>query len=175
MRSAPGGPRGDQAACRISRSTGCGTGCWRSTGPGCRSAELEVPIIAAVNGAAVGAGLCLALAGDLCYAPTAKLTAPFTRLGMHWGMAATWLLPQAGGIGLAREMLLTGRVVGAGRRPRRGVWSAGSRGVLGEALESPGRWPDAAPIATRLTKVALAPAARRASTPRCSGRRWPNR
>ena len=41
--------------------------------------ELEVPTIAAVNGAAVGAGLCLALACDLVYAAEdAKLLAPFT-------------------------------------------------------------------------------------------------
>ena len=59
--------------------------------------SLEVPTVAAVNGAAVGAGLCLALACDLRYAADdAKLIAPFTRLGIHPGMAATYLLPEIG-------------------------------------------------------------------------------
>src|SRR5262245_48314536 len=74
--------------------------------------DLPVPSIAAVNGPAVGAGLCLALACDLRYASAdASLSAPFTALGLHAGMAATWLLPQFGGLGLAREWLLAGRVL----------------------------------------------------------------
>src|SRR3954451_1612264 len=75
---------------------------------------LGVPVIAAVNGPAVGAGLCLALACDIRYAaPGATFSAPFARLGMHPGMAATFLLPEAIGVARAREMLLTGRRVGA--------------------------------------------------------------
>jgi enoyl-CoA hydratase len=76
--------------------------------------DLEVPTIAAVNGHAVGAGLCLALACDLRYAAAgATLSAPFTSLGMHAGMAATWLLPEAVGLPVARELLFTGRRVSA--------------------------------------------------------------
>ncbi|MFC6537719.1 enoyl-CoA hydratase/isomerase family protein [Nonomuraea salmonea] len=74
--------------------------------------ELEIPTIAAVNGPAVGAGLCVALACDLVYAADdAKLLAPFTSLGLHPGMAATYLLPKRAGARLAAEMLLTGRTV----------------------------------------------------------------
>src|SRR5437764_15146067 len=76
--------------------------------------ELEAPSIAAINGHAIGAGLCLALACDLRYAARgAKLSAPFTQPGMHAGMAATWSLPEAVGISKARELLLTGRAVDA--------------------------------------------------------------
>src|SRR3954464_12160913 len=76
--------------------------------------DLDAPSIAAVNGHAVGAGLCLALACDLRYAANgARLSAPFTQLGMHAGMAATWLLPEAVGVARARELLLTGRAVEA--------------------------------------------------------------
>ncbi|MFI0373327.1 enoyl-CoA hydratase/isomerase family protein [Actinomadura sp. 1N219] len=119
---------------------------------------LEVPTIAAVNGHAVGAGLCLALACDLRYASSdAKLLAPFTALGLHPGMAATWLLPEVAGLPLAREMLLAGRVVTGAEAERYGlVNKAVPRDeVLDEALTVAGRVAAQAPIATRLTKAAL--------------------
>ena len=51
--------------------------------------RLEVPTIAAVNGPAIGAGLCLALACDLRFAAEgARLGVPFVKLGMHPGMPA---------------------------------------------------------------------------------------
>ena len=76
--------------------------------------RLEVPTIAAVNGPAVGAGMCLALACDIRYAAAgARLGAPFVKLGMNPGMAATYLLPNAVGEANARELLLTGRTVDA--------------------------------------------------------------
>ena len=86
--------------------------------------RLEVPTIAAVNGAAIGAGLCLALACDIRYAAAgAKLGAPFVKLGMHPGMAATYLLPNVVGEAHARELLLTGRVVDADEALRLGLVS----------------------------------------------------
>ncbi|WP_329241365.1 enoyl-CoA hydratase-related protein [Actinoallomurus sp. NBC_01490] len=121
--------------------------------------DLEVPTVAAVNGAAVGAGLCLALACDLRYAASdAKLVAPFTRLGIHPGMAATYLLPEAGGLPLAREMLFTGRVVTGEEAAAHGLVNRAvpREDVLGVALEIAGRIAEAAPVATRLTKAALA-------------------
>ena len=52
--------------------------------------SLDVPSIAAVNGAAVGAGGALALSADIRYAgAAAKFTVPFGQLGMHAGMATT--------------------------------------------------------------------------------------
>jgi enoyl-CoA hydratase/carnithine racemase len=76
--------------------------------------RLEVPTIAAVNGPAIGAGLCLALACDLRYAAAgARLGAPFVKLGMNPGMAATYLLPNVVGEAHARDLLLTGRTVEA--------------------------------------------------------------
>jgi enoyl-CoA hydratase/carnithine racemase len=121
--------------------------------------SLEVPTVAAVNGAAVGAGLCLALACDLRYAAEdAKLVAPFTRLGLHPGMGATFLLPDVAGVPLAREMLLTGRVVtGAQGEPYGLVNRALPRDeVLGEAQRVAAEIAARAPVATRLTKAALA-------------------
>lgn len=120
--------------------------------------SLEVPTIAAVNGAAVGAGLCLALACDIRYAAArAKLSVPFVKLGMNPGMAATYLLPNVIGPANARELLLTGRTVDATEALRLGLVSrvfaddefvdqvqAIAAGIAGTA-----------PIASRYTKVAL--------------------
>ncbi len=120
---------------------------------------LEVPTIAAVNGHAVGAGLCLALACDLRYAAAdARLLAPFTALGLHPGMAATWLLPEVAGLPLARELLLTGRVLTGAEAAAHGLVNAAvpRERVLDEALAVAERVAAQAPVATRLTKVALA-------------------
>lgn len=120
--------------------------------------ELEVPTIAAVNGPAVGAGLCLALACDLRYAArSAVFSAPFTSLGMHPGMAATWLLPEAVGVVRARELLLTGRRVSAEEAATIGLAHAvvDDDALDSYARETAQRIARTAPIATRLTKVAL--------------------
>lgn len=121
--------------------------------------DLEVPTIAAVNGPAVGAGLCLALACDLRYAAEdARLIAPFTRLGIHPGMAATYLLPEAGGLPLAREMLFTGRAVTGAQAAAHGLVNRAvpAERVLDEALGVAADIARNAPVATRLTKAALA-------------------
>lgn len=71
-----------------------------------------VPVIAAVNGHAVGAGLCVALACDLrIVADEARLGLNFSRLGLHPGMGGSWLLPRVVGEQRAAEMLYTGRLV----------------------------------------------------------------
>ncbi len=121
--------------------------------------DLEVPTIAAVNGPAVGAGLCLALACDLRYAADgARLIAPFTRLGLHPGMAATYLLPEAAGLPLAREMLFTGRAVTGAEAAAHGLVNRAvpAERVLDEALGVAAAIAANAPVATRLTKAALA-------------------
>lgn len=121
--------------------------------------RLEVPTIAAVNGPAIGAGLCLALACDLRYAAAgARLGAPFVKLGMHAGMAGTYLLPQVVGEAHARDLLLTGRVVDAEEALRLGLVSRviepGS--FLDDVLATARDIATTAPIASRLTKLALA-------------------
>jgi enoyl-CoA hydratase/carnithine racemase len=120
--------------------------------------QLEVVTIAAINGAAIGAGLALALACDLRYAAeNAKLAVPFTKLGMHAGMATTYLLPEVAGLAVAREMLLTGRVVTGAEAVGLGLVNRAVPGgdVLETALQAAEAAAAAAPVATRLTKVAL--------------------
>lgn len=72
--------------------------------------DLEVPTIAAVEGAAIGAGLCVALACDLCIVDeSARLAFNFAALGLYPGMGATYLVPRRAGPQRAAELLLTGR------------------------------------------------------------------
>ncbi len=121
--------------------------------------RLDIPSISAVNGAAVGAGACLAMSTDIRYAgASAKFTVPFGQLGMHAGMATTWLLPELVGVGAARELLLTGRVCDAQEMLRLGLCSAvfDDEQLLGQVLERAGQVAAGAPVAQRLHKVALA-------------------
>jgi enoyl-CoA hydratase/carnithine racemase len=122
--------------------------------------RLPFPVIAAVNGPAVGAGVCLALACDLRYASTtARFSTPFIFLGTHGGMGATWLLPEAIGVSHAREMLYTGREVPADEALGWGLVSGISDDVLDQSLEVAARIATAGPIALRLTKTGLEQAA----------------
>ena len=120
--------------------------------------DLPIPTIAAVNGPAVGAGACLALACDLRYAAdTATFSVPFTRLGMHPGMGATWLLPEVVGIAAARELLYTGRAVSGAEAVALGVYNRvfPAADFAGEVARIAAEVAATAPIAVKLTKQAL--------------------
>jgi len=118
--------------------------------------SLEVPTVAAINGPAVGAGLCLALACDLRYAQRgARMSVPFVRLGMHPGMAATTLLPEAVGMAVARDLLLTGRTVDADEALRLGLVSDVFDDVATSVAQLAEQIATNAPIPTRLTTLAL--------------------
>ncbi|MBL0712904.1 MAG: enoyl-CoA hydratase/isomerase family protein [Desulfosarcina sp.] len=85
-------------------------------------ADIEVPVIAALNGHAVGGGFGLALICDLRVANMqAKYGANFTRLGIHSGMAVTYMLPRLIGLPQAMELLLTGRLVSGARAAEIGM------------------------------------------------------
>jgi enoyl-CoA hydratase len=74
--------------------------------------DLDVPTIAAINGPAIGAGLCLALMCDIrVSAVDAPLGMTFVRIGLHPGMLATALLGRAVSHTWAAELLYTGRIV----------------------------------------------------------------
>ncbi len=79
-----------------------------------RLVSMPQPVIAAVNGAAAGGGLVLALACDVRICSTAaKFAAAFVRIGLASEMGASFLLPRVAGPSLGFEMLLTGRKVDA--------------------------------------------------------------
>jgi enoyl-CoA hydratase/carnithine racemase len=77
--------------------------------------RIRKPVIAAVNGAAAGAGFSLALAADIrIAATTARFNAAFVRIGLTGGdCGSSWMLPRIVGLGLSYELLLTGRFVDA--------------------------------------------------------------
>jgi enoyl-CoA hydratase len=118
--------------------------------------RLPFPVLAAVNGPAVGAGVCLALACDVRFAATtAGFSTPFIYRGTHGGMGATWLLPEAIGLSRARDMLFTGREVPAPQALEWGLVSGVADDVLDHTLSVAARLAEAAPIAARLTKSGL--------------------
>lgn len=117
---------------------------------------LPFPVIAAVNGPAVGAGVCLALACDLRFAgPDARFSTQFVYRGTHGGMGATWLLPETIGMSRARDMLYTGREVSPEQALDWGLVTAAADDVLDHSLAVAARMAEAAPIALRLTKTGL--------------------
>ena len=76
--------------------------------------NLEVPVIAAVNGAAVGAGLDLACMCDIRIASdTAKFAESFVKLGIIPGDGGAWLLPRIVGMSRAAEMVFCGDTINA--------------------------------------------------------------
>ncbi len=120
--------------------------------------RLEVPTVAAINGPAIGAGLALALACDLRYTTeSARMGVPFVGLGMHPGMATTYLLPDAVGDAAARDLLLTGRLVRGPEALRLGLVSeVMDSGAFEETVLARARGIAAtAPIASKLTTLVL--------------------
>ncbi len=76
--------------------------------------DLEKPVVAAVSGPAFGAGLSLALACDFIFAAQgATFCSVFARVGYVPDLAQMYLLPRQVGIGAAKDMVFTGRVVSA--------------------------------------------------------------
>jgi enoyl-CoA hydratase len=85
-------------------------------------ANCSLPTIAAVGGAAVGAGLNLALAADVrLVGPRAKFVARFLELGLHPGGGMTWMIQHAVGPQQAAAMTLFGEVLDAEAAVRAGL------------------------------------------------------
>jgi enoyl-CoA hydratase len=103
-------------------------------------AQCPLPTIAAVNGAAVGAGLNLALACDLRLAgPRAKFDARFLSLGLHPGGGYTWMLQRLLGPQAAAALTLFGDVLDADEAARIGLVHRVVEDVLPAAVELAGR------------------------------------
>jgi enoyl-CoA hydratase len=95
------------------------------------------PTIAAINGFALGGGCELALACDIRYASSrAKLGQPEINLGIVPGWGGTQRIARVCGIGVAKELIFTGRTVDAEEALRIGLVNAIADPVLDRALET---------------------------------------
>lgn len=84
--------------------------------------NLEKPIVAAVNGIAVGAGLSLVLACDIVIAASdAVFAAVFSKVGLVPDMGATYYLPRAVGMHRAKELIFTSRMIKAEEARQMGI------------------------------------------------------
>lgn len=99
-------------------------------------ANAKIPTIAAVNGAAVGAGLNLALAADVRIAgPKARFDARFLQLGIHPGGGMTWMLQRLVGPQTATAMTLFGQILDADQAVAHGLAYARAEDPLAVAEE----------------------------------------
>jgi enoyl-CoA hydratase len=113
------------------------------------------PTIAAINGFALGGGCELALACDIRYAsPAAKLGQPEINLGIVPGWGGTQRLARVCGLGFAKELILTGRVVGAEEAQQRGLVNGLHDPPIQKALETARLLVAKAPLALAAAKAA---------------------
>lgn len=117
--------------------------------------DIKVPVIAAMQGHAIGGGLGLSLACDLRIANAdAKYGANFTRLGMAPGMALSYVIPRLVGVPRALELMLTGRLISGERAAEIGLVNEAVPGesVIHTARTLAAEIAAAAPVAVRWTK-----------------------
>ena len=121
--------------------------------------ETPQPVITAVNGAAAGFGLALALGSDIRYAaPEAVFRAVFLNVGVsNCDMGTSWLLPRLVGAARAHELMLSGRRVRAEEAERIGLVAevVAADVLLDRAVETAEQVAAWAPWGIRLTKQGM--------------------
>jgi len=124
----------------------------------CALVEAPMPIIAAVNGAAIGGGFEVALACDFIVAArTARFGMPEVKLGVIPGLGGTYFLPRAIGPHLARELLYTGTIIDAEAALRAGAVNRiyEDDRLMHEALEIARSIAAQGPLAVRAIRATL--------------------
>ena len=121
-------------------------------------AGFEKPTIVAINGFALGAGLELALCCDLRIASDkAKFGQPEVKIGIFPGMGGTQRLPRLIGIGRAKELIFTGRIIDTDEAYRIGLINrvVAQEDLMSEAKKLADEIKTAAPLAVQLAKTAI--------------------
>ena len=119
---------------------------------------LEIPTIAAVNGFALGGGCELAMACDLILASDkAKFGQPEVGLGITPGFSGTQRLPRRVGIGKAKELIFTGKMIKADEAEKIGLANrvVPADKLMEEAKSLAGEILKNAPIAVKYAKAAM--------------------
>jgi 2-(1,2-epoxy-1,2-dihydrophenyl)acetyl-CoA isomerase len=117
-----------------------------------------LPVVAAVQGAAIGGGFGLALSADFRVAtPDSRFSANFARLAFHHGFALTVTLPFVVGRQVAADLLLTGRRVGGEQASELGLCDRLSDPdtLLASALDYAAELAAAGPLAVRAIRATL--------------------
>ena len=128
----------------------------RSSRCSTRSSTIPAPVIAAINGPAIGAGMQLAVACDMRVAALgARIAIPGGKLGIHLSPRNIWRLAQLVGQGAARDFLLAGRTVDADEALRLGLVQYVDHDALGSALDLAGEIAASAPLTVQGHKRAL--------------------
>jgi enoyl-CoA hydratase/carnithine racemase len=131
----------------------------------CRA--LAKPILAMIDGPAVGAGLSLALACDVCIASErARFGAVFHRVGLTGDFGLTWLLPRVVGPARALDLVMSAELIDAARAERIGLVArvVPPERLVDETYAYARRLAEGPPIAIALTKRALHEALERSLT-----------
>jgi enoyl-CoA hydratase/carnithine racemase len=118
--------------------------------------ELHTPVIAAVNGAAIGAGLDLACMCDIRYAhPKAKFGETFANLGLIPGDGGSYFLQKIIGFAHAMELSLTGEVIGAEKAKELSLVTYVGEDFLGHAQKCAKNIANKPPVAVQMLKRAI--------------------
>ena len=118
--------------------------------------SVRIPLVAAVNGLAIGVGLTLLLHCDLVYVePSAILYAPFVELGLVPEAASSLLLPRVIGERRASELVLSGRRIDGFEAAAWGLANAAVSPALDAALAAAHHLADQPPNAMRTAKALL--------------------
>jgi enoyl-CoA hydratase/carnithine racemase len=128
------------------------------TEPFVRLQELPVPVVACVDGAAVGAGLSMALCADMVVATTrSRFGTAFSRRGLSLDTGSSWLLPRAVGLQTAKRLAYLGETLTAEEAHELGLvtWLVEPEELDAFTAEVAGRLVAAPPVALRLDKDLL--------------------
>jgi len=119
---------------------------------------MKKPVIAAINGVAVGGGCTLTLACDIRIASeTARFSIPLTRVGITLELGSSYFLSRVVGIGKACELIFTGRMIDAKEAKEIGLVNqvVPADELMDRTYEMASDIMKAAPLATRISKVGL--------------------